>query len=384
MTPFDVCEFVNLRRDLHAHPELGLEEHRTSAIVAERLAALGWRVTTGIGKTGVVGTLTAGSSRRAIGIRADMDALPIHETTGLAYASRNVGRMHACGHDGHTATLLAAAARLAASRAFDGTVHLIFQPAEENVGGGQMMVEDGLFDRFPCDAIFAMHNYPGVPLGHFGFRAGPIMAAVDEATIIVQGQGGHGADPHEAIDPIVAGASIVMALQTIISRNRDPIDPGVITVGAFQSGQASNVIPDTARLVLSIRSFDPDLRDQLEARIKALVAAQAASFGASATVDYLRSYPATINHADETAFARSVAVAHAGDDKVYDLRKPSMGSEDFSYMLEKCPGSYFTLGAGDAPGWKSLHHPSYDFNDDLIAIGSGYWQALAERFLAPA
>lgn len=384
MPPFDVAEYVALRRDLHAHPELGLEEHRTSAIVAERLAALGFAVTTGIGKTGVVGTLSRGTSRRAIGLRADMDALPIHEATGLAYQSRHPGRMHACGHDGHTATLLAAAARLAQSDALDGTVHLIFQPAEENVGGGQMMVEDGLFRRFPCDGVFAMHNHPGAPFGQFGFRVGPIMAAVDEATIIVQGRGGHGADPHEAVDPIVAGAAIVMALQTIISRNRNPIDPGVITVGAFQAGQASNVIPDQAKLVLSIRSFDPALRDELEARIKALAAAQAQSFGATARVDYVRSYPATINHAAETALARAVAVEFAGAENVRDLAKPSMGSEDFSYLLEKCPGSYFVLGAGNPPDWKPLHHPAYDFNDDLIAIGSAYWQRLAEHFLKAA
>jgi hippurate hydrolase len=377
-------ELVAIRRDLHAHPELGLEEVRTSDIVARELASYGYTVTRGLAKTGLVATLTNGTSRRSVGIRADMDALPIHEETGLDYASTIPGKMHACGHDGHTTMLLGAAKAIAERRNFDGTVHLIFQPAEENVGGAKIMVEEGLFDRFPCDAVFALHNEPGLPFGQFALREGPIMAAVDEARITVNGVGGHGAEPQETSDPIVAGASIVMALQTIVSRNIHPLDPTVVTVGAFHSGSASNVIPSRAEIVVGIRSFDPDVRDELERRIRLVAERQAESYGMTASVAYERSYDATINHKAETDFVRDLATRFAGADKVVDLARPFMGSEDFAYMIRERPGTYFFLGAKSSENDRSLHHPGYNFNDDLLPIGAAFWTELAESYLKTA
>jgi hippurate hydrolase len=377
-------ELVAIRRDLHAHPELGLEEVRTSEIVARELASYGYTVTRGLAKTGLVATLTNGTSRRSVGIRADMDALPIHEETGLDYASTIPGKMHACGHDGHTTMLLGAAKAIAERRNFDGTVHLIFQPAEENVGGAKIMVEEGLFDRFPCDAVFALHNEPGLPFGQFALREGPIMAAVDEARITVNGVGGHGAEPQETSDPIVAGASIVMAMQTIVSRNIHPLDPTVVTVGAFHSGSASNVIPSRAEIVVGIRSFDPDVRDELERRIRLVAERQAESYGMTATVAYERSYDATINHKAETDFVRDLATRFAGADKVVDLARPFMGSEDFAYMIKERPGTYFFLGAKSSENDRSLHHPGYNFNDDLLPIGAAFWTELAENYLRAA
>ena len=346
----DMPELVALRRDLHRHPELGLAEIRTSDLVARELARLGYAVDRGLARTGIVATLSSGTGCRSIGLRADMDALPITEETGLPYASATPGLMHACGHDGHTAMLLGAARSLAERRNFDGTVHLIFQPAEENVGGARIMVEEGLFEHFPCDAVFALHNDPGRPLGEFALRLGPIMAAVDEARIIVQGRGGHGAEPERTLDPIVAGASIVMALQTVVSRNVPAMDQAVITVGAFNGGAASNVIPDRATLVVGIRSFDPDIRDRLERRIGEVAHGQAASYGLKAQVDYARSYDATVNHAAETALIRDLAIRYAGPDKVVDMARPLMGSEDFAYMLKARPGCYFFLGGGARTG----------------------------------
>jgi hippurate hydrolase len=375
-------ELVAIRRDLHAHPELGLDETRTSAFIAGHLEALGYTVTTGLAKTGIVGTLRNGSSPRSIGIRADIDALPIHEETGLDYASTTPGLMHACGHDGHTAMLLGAARALAERRNFDGTVHLIFQPAEENFGGAKIMIDEGLFERFPCDAVFALHNEPNLPFGQFAVREGPIGAAVDEARITVHGRGGHGAEPQETADPIVCGASIVMALQTIVSRNIHPMDPTVVTVGAFHAGSASNIIPERAEIVVGIRSFDPSVRDELERRIRMIAEAQAASFGMRATVDYLRSYDATINHKAETDFVRDLAIRFAGADKVVDLARPYMGSEDFAYMLKERPGTYFFLGSRATGAEKPLHHPGYNFNDDLLPIGAAFWTELAEAYLA--
>ncbi len=307
-----VPELVAIRHDLHAHPELGLEEKRTSAFIARHLESLGYEVTTGLAQTGVVGTLRNGTGTRSIGIRADIDALPILEETGLDYASRTSGLMHACGHDGHTTMLLGAARALAERRNFDGTIHLIFQPAEENFGGAKIMMDEGLFEKFPCDAVFALHNEPGLPFGQFALREGPIMAAVDEARITVHGRGGHGAEPQETADPIVCGASIVMALQSIVSRNIHPMDPSVVTVGAFHAGSASNIIPERAEIVVGIRSFDPTVRDELERRIRMIAEAQATSFGMRATVDYQRSYDATINHKAETDFVRDLAVRFAG------------------------------------------------------------------------
>jgi hippurate hydrolase len=374
-------ELVAIRHDLHAHPELGLEEMRTSDVVAGHLEAMGYEVTRGLAKTGLVATLRNGTGRRSIGIRADMDALPILEETGLDYASKTPGLMHACGHDGHTTMLLGAARAIAERRNFDGTVHLIFQPAEENFGGARIMMEEGLFERFPCDAVFALHNEPNLPFGQFALRDGPIMAAVDEARITINGRGGHGAEPQETADPIVCGASIVMALQSIVSRNIHPMDPSVITVGSFHGGSASNIIPERAEIVVGIRSFDPKVRDELERRITMIARSQAESFGMTATVRYERSYDATINHTAETDFVRDLAVRFAGPDKVVDLARPFMGSEDFAYMLKACPGTYFFLGTSTTGDEKPLHHPGYNFNDDLLPIGAAFWTELVEAYL---
>ncbi len=376
-------DLVEIRHHLHQYPEIGLSEFKTSDYIAEKLVAMGYEVTRGLAKTGLVATLRNGTSNRSIGIRADIDALPIMEETGLEHASKIPGMMHACGHDGHTTMLLGAARLLSERRQFDGTVHLIFQPAEENYGGAKIMVEEGLFDRFPCDAVFALHNDPALPFGHFAFRDGPIMAAVDECRITVHGKGGHGAEPQDTADPIVAGAAIVMALQTIVSRNIHPMDPSVVTVGAFHAGSASNIIPERADIVVGIRSFDPKVRDELERRITQIARAQAESFGMTASVLYERSYDATINHTAETDFARQVARDFAGADKVGDMPRPTMGSEDFAYMLKERPGTYFFLGGQRSPEDPQLHHPKYDFNDDLLPIGAAFWVELAERYLAP-
>ena len=378
-----IPELIDIRHELHAHPELGLSEFRTSEFLVGKLEALGYTVTKGFAKTGLVATLKNGASKRTIGIRADIDALPIHEETGLPYASKTPGLMHACGHDGHTTMLLGAARAIAERRNFDGTVHLIFQPAEENFGGAKLMMDDGLFDQFPCDAVFALHNEPGLPFGQFALREGPIMAAVDEARITVHGRGGHGAEPQETADPIVCGASIVMALQSIVSRNIHPMDPTVVTVGSFHSGSASNIIPERAEIVVGIRSFDPKVRDELERRIRLIAENQAESFGMTATVNYLRSYNATINHKAETDFVRDLAVRFAGAENVVDLERPFMGSEDFAYMLDGRPGTYFFLGSSVTGEEKPLHHPGYNFNDDLLPIGAAFWTELAEAYLKP-
>ncbi|MDS9469332.1 M20 aminoacylase family protein [Paracoccus sp. MBLB3053] len=379
-----IDEFVTLRRDLHSHPELGLEEHRTSDIVARELACYGYKVARGLSKTGVVGTLVCGSGNRAIALRADMDALPITEETGLPYASRSAGLMHACGHDGHTATLLAAARTLAERRNFDGTLHVIFQPAEENWGGAKIMVEEGIFQQFPCDAVFGMHNEPALPFGQFTFRDGPIMAAVDECYIQVIGEGGHGSTPEFTRDPVVAGASIVMALQSIVSRNIAAMDPAVVTVAAFHSGTVSNIIPSSAEIVVGIRSFDRVVRDEIERRINLIAKAQAESYGLSAKLRYVRSYDPTINHPAETAFARDLAREMFGAERAVDFDRPMMGSEDFAYFLNERPGSYFFLGTAKGPADPGLHHPKFDFNDDALAVGAAFWVALAERYLQRA
>lgn len=374
-------DFVALRRQLHSRPELGYEEHETSDLVARLLGDWGYTVHRGLGGTGVVGTLTAGTGTRRIGIRADMDALPILEETGLAYASAVPGKMHACGHDGHTVMLLAAARHLARSRSFDGTIHLIFQPAEEGLAGARRMMDEGLFRLFPCDAVFAVHNWPNRPVGDFLFRPGVLMSAADNVTITIEGKGGHGAHPEMAVDPIVAGASTVMALQTIVSRNIDPQEPAVITVGAFQSGQASNVIPGAATLRLSVRSFAESVHDQLQDRITAVARLQAESYGCTATVDYRRIYPALVNTPEETAFAHALAVELVGADRARIVARPTPGSEDFAFMLQEKPGCYFLLGAGDGP---MLHHARFDFNDAILTRGASFWVHLAERYLAKA
>ncbi len=377
-----VGEFVSLRRDIHRHPELAFEEHRTAALVAEKLEGWGYAVERGLGGTGVVGTLVRGRGTRRLGLRADMDALPIAEASGAAWSSERPGLMHACGHDGHTAMLLGAARHLAEEGRFDGTLNLIFQPAEEGGGGALRMMADGLFERHPCDAVFAMHNMPGIPQGDLVLREGAAMASSDYATITLTGIGGHGAMPQHAADPVVAAASLVMALQTVVSRNVDPLQAAVVTVGAIHAGRANNVIPHTATLELSVRALDRGVRALLEQRIRALAQAQAESFGVQAAVEWRQGYAVLVNTPAETAFAREVALELLGPERVTLQGPPLTGSEDFAFMLERVPGSYLFIGNGDAPGSCMVHHPGYDFNDDNIAVGSAYWVRLAEKFLA--
>ena len=377
-----VGEFIQLRRDIHRHPELAFEEHRTAELVASKLESWGYQVHRGLGGTGVVGTLKRGTSTRSLGLRADMDALPIQEASGAEWSSTKPGLMHACGHDGHTAMLLAAAHELALNSAFDGVLHLIFQPAEEGGGGALRMMQDGLFDLFPCDAIFAMHNMPGVPVGKFVFRSGSAMASSDYVTIRVNGTGGHGGMPHRAADSLVAAASIVMALQTVVSRNVDPLHTAVVTVGSIQAGKANNVIPALATLELSVRALDPGVRKLLEQRIKAIATSQAESFGCKAEVDWKEGYCVLVNSENETNFARQVALDLVGAERVVLNGPPLTGSEDFAFMLEKIPGSYLLIGNGDgdSSGACMVHNPGYDFNDDNIATGSEYWIHLTKEF----
>lgn len=371
-------EFVALRRDLHQYPELAFQERRTSKLIASKLSSWGYAVTTGIAGTGLVATLSNGTGARRLGIRADMDALPIEEATELAYSSNNPGVMHACGHDGHTAILLAAARYLAQTRAFNGTLHLIFQPAEEIGAGARKMLSEGLFDRFPVDAVFGLHNWPGVPTGQFGFVEGPAMASVDQANIRIVGKGGHGAEPQNAVDPVVASASLITALQSVVSRNVDPQDMAVVTVGSIHAGSASNVIPESVELKLTMRAFTEQVREQLRARIPALARAQAESFGATAEVDYRLGFPALINDPGSTAFARQVALDTFGPAKVEDGFRPRTASEDFAFMLQAQAGSYLFVGNGEtAP----LHSARYDFNDAIIAPAARYWVRLTETFL---
>ena len=378
-------EFTAVRRDIHRHPELGYQEFRTSDLVAERLASWGYQVTRGLGGTGLVGQLVRGQGSKRLGLRADMDALPIQEATGLPHASCHAGLMHACGHDGHTATLLAAARHLAEHGEFDGTLNLIFQPAEEGLGGAKKMMDDGLFEQFPCDAIFAMHNMPGHPPGKLLLRDGATMASSENITITLEGQGGHGALPHVAIDPVVAGASVVMALQTIVSRNVAPLQMSVITVGSLQAGKANNVIPQSATLKLSVRSLDRGVRQLLNQRIREVVEGQAQSFGVKARIDFQGGYPVLVNTQAETDFARQVALELVGADNVELQTEPLTGSEDFAFMLEQVPGSYLLIGNGDEAsgghGACMVHNPNYDFDDGNIAIGAAYWVKLTERFL---
>ncbi len=378
-----IGEFVRLRRDIHAHPELGFEEHRTAALVAGKLADWGYEVFTGIGGTGVVGRLVRGSGRKRLGLRADMDALPIVENTGRAWSSRNAGVMHACGHDGHTATLLAAARLIAEDVDFDGTLNLIFQPAEEGGGGALRMMDDGLFERFPCDAVFAMHNMPGLETGTFHFRAGPAMASSDYATITLRGVGGHGALPHTTADTVVAAAAVVTALQTVVSRNVDPLQSAVVTVGAMHAGKANNVIPDTATLEMSVRALDPQVRKLLKARIFELVEMQAASFRVKAEIDWRDGYAVLVNTPQETRFATRVAMEMFGAGRVNPEAKPLTGSEDFAFMLQKVPGSYFLVGNGGpgSPGACMVHNPGYDFNDEIIEPAARFWARLVSEYL---
>ena len=378
-----VGEFIQLRRDIHAHPELAFEEHRTAGLVAHKLREWGYEVTTGLGRTGVVGSLRRGQGRRTLGIRADMDALPILETGTQAWKSQTPGLMHGCGHDGHTATLLAAARLVAEDLDFDGVLHLIFQPAEEGAGGAVQMMADGLFERFPCDAVFALHNMPGIAAGHFVFRPGPAMASSDNVSITLNGRGGHGALPHEACDTVVAAASIVMALQTIVSRNVDPQQAAVVTVGALHAGQANNVIPEAARLELSVRALDNGVRSLLKARIHELVQLQAASYGVSATIDWRDGYAVLVNSPRETALATEVALRLFGPQRVQAHGPAFTASEDFAFMLQRVPGCYVFVGNGGpgTPGACNVHNPGYDFNDDIIAPGAAFWCALVQAWL---
>jgi len=380
-----VEQFIAIRRDIHRHPELAFSERRTAALVAAQLGAWGYQVTTGLGGTGVVGQLQRGTSGRSIGLRADMDALPIAEATGTAWASCTHGVMHACGHDGHTAMLLAAAQHLATQGDFDGTLNLIFQPAEEGGGGALKMMEDGLFERFPCDVIFAMHNMPGTPQGQLVFRSGPTMASSDYATVTLHGHGGHGAMPHKATDVVVAAASLIMALQTVVSRHVDPMQPAVVTVGAVHAGEANNVIPAEARLEISVRALDPQVRRSMEQRIRELVQFQAQSHGVRAELNWRPGYAVLVNDAQQTARALAVAQKHFPAQQINPQGPMLTGSEDFAFMLERVPGSYLFIGNGadGEPGACMVHNPAYDFNDLNIAPGAAYWIALVQDLLSP-
>ncbi len=376
------------RRDFHEHPELGFEEVRTSRIVAEKLQSFGVdEVVTGIAKTGVVGIIHGknGGNGRAIGLRADMDALPILEETGLPYASKTPGKMHACGHDGHTTMLLGAARYLAETRNFDGTVYLLFQPAEEGLGGGRAMVEEGLFTRYEMERVYGMHNWPGIPEGVFAWRDGPVMAAAAQIDICITGRGAHGAQPHNGNDPIVIASQIVTALQTIVARRVDPVQSAVLTIGQIVAGDTYNVIPQQVRMKGTARWFHPKVGDQLEQGVLRLVRGIAESFGASVEVAFRRTYPATVNDPDATTLARRAAEAVAGANGVRHMDQPTMGSEDFSFMLNEKAGSYIMLGGGRGrENEPMVHHPAYDFNDSLLPIGASYWATLVEQQLAKA
>ena len=376
-----IGEFVALRREFHRRPELAFKEHETSAKIAELLKGWGYDVATGLAGTGLVASLTRGSGGKSLGIRADMDALPVPEATGLDYASLNEGRSHACGHDGHMAILLAAAKYLAEDGEFSGTLRLIFQPAEEIGAGAKTMIDEGLFARFPVDAVFGLHNWPGVPAGKFGFVAGPAMASVDVAEVTIRGRGGHGAAPHETVDPVLTAAHVVTALQSIASRNVNPLDMAVVTVGAIHGGEAPNVIPETVDLRLSLRAFTPEVRAFLSERVPTLTKAAAAVFGAEAEVRFRPGFPSLINHAAETDFARGVALEALGPEAVLEDFAPRTASEDFAHMLTARPGAYVFVGLGEgAP----LHSPFYRFNDAILAPAAMFWVALAERFLQEA
>ena len=377
-------DLTAIRHDLHAHPEMLFQEERTAKIVADECRRLGFEVATGIAKTGVVASISNGTSGRVIGIRADMDALPIQEQTNLSYASKYPGKMHACGHDGHTTMLLGLARYLAEHRNFDGTVRLIFQPSEEDEGGAFRMIEDGLFTRFPCDRVFALHNLPGEAEGQIVVRPGPITASCDVFTIVVQGVGGHGALPHKSVDPVVAASSIVLALQTVVSRNLDPHDPAVVTVGAINGGSMATVIPEEVRLLVGVRTVTKPVRDLVLSRIKDLAMAHAKSYGCTADVQIgldSWSYPAGFNTADEAALVRAVALDMGQDPERVDMRGPFMFSEDFSAMQEVVPSCYFGLGAGPGP---MLHDPGYNFNDALLVKGPAFWARLVEKALPQA
>jgi hippurate hydrolase len=379
------AELKLVRHDLHAHPELAFTETRTSDLVAEKLAAWGVEVHRGLARTGVVGAIQGkqNKSGKAVGLRADMDCLPINETGAVPYRSRHEGRMHACGHDGHTTMLLGAARYLAETRDFDGTAYVIFQPAEESGGGGHVMVREGLFEKFPANEVYALHNWPGLAPGKIAVGTGPMMAATDEVQITVRGVGGHGAMPHLVVDPVVAAAQIITALQTIASRNVEPTDAVVVSICSMQTSQvgAFNVVPETVRLVGTVRSFRPQTRELAERRLREIATKMAEALGASAEIEYVRGYPATVNSAREAAFAAAVGERIFGKGNVITDPTPTMGGEDFSYMLQARPGAYVFLGQGGGPGGCFLHHPNFDFNDEVIPLGAGYLAALVEQAL---
>jgi amidohydrolase len=373
-------ELTAWRRDIHQHPETAYEEHRTSDMVAGRLESFGIAVHRGLAGTGVVGTLRFGASPRAIGLRADMDALPMQELNQFEHRSVNAGKMHACGHDGHVTMLLGAARLLAAEGGFDGTVHFIFQPAEEGGAGGRRMVQEGLFERFPVDGVYGLHNMPGIPAGQFATRPGPIMAAADEVEILVRGTGGHAAMPHRAADPILAAAHVVTALQSIVARHTDPLESAVVSMTMFHGGEAHNVIPDRAKLTGSVRTFKPEVQDRVIAAIGRIARHTAEALGSVAEVDYRRGYPPTINAARETEFACSIAAKVAA--KVDPNTPPIMGAEDFSFMLQAKPGCFMFIGNGDGPvGGCMVHNPNYDFNDAILPAGVRYWVELVRTAL---
>jgi amidohydrolase len=383
------AELQQIRRDIHAHPELCFEEHRTAAVVAQKLQEWGIPVIRGLGGTGIVGKITNGDGQRAIGLRADMDALPMAETNTFAHRSKHEGKMHACGHDGHTAMLLGAAYYLAQHKHFDGTVYLIFQPAEEGGGGAKRMIDEGLFEQCPMDAVFGMHNWPGAAVGTFGVTAGPMMASSNEFEVIVKGKGAHAAQPHKSIDPIMVAVQIAQSWQTIVSRNVSPLEAVVLSITQIHSGSATNVIPDEATLIGTVRGFSTANIDLAERRMQAIAEHTAAAFDASVEFAFKRNYPPLINHAKETAFAADVMRAIVGEDQVDAQVEPTMGAEDFSFMLQEKPGCYVFIGNGEGEhrdighglGPCNLHNPSYDFNDDLLPIGATYWVRLVESYL---
>jgi hippurate hydrolase len=377
------AELREIRHDLHAHPELAFQESRTSSKVVEYLKKWGIETHTGLAKTGVVGVIRNGKSSRGVGLRADMDCLPMHETGTVSYKSKHEGRMHACGHDGHTTMLLGAARYLAETRNFDGTAYVIFQPAEEGGGGGEVMVKEGLFERFPASEVYALHNWPAMDPGKMAVRAGPMMAATDEVIITIRGKGGHAAVPQLAVDPVVASAQVISALQTIASRNVNPLDSVVVSICSMQTSQvgAFNVIPDFVKLIGTVRSFRPETRDLAEKRVKEICEKTADALGSAAEVSYTRGYPATINSEREAAFAARVGERIFGKGNVITDAEPTMGGEDFSFMLQARPGAYVWLGQGGGPGDCFLHNPNFDFNDEVIPLGAGYLAALVEEAL---
>ncbi|MFT7242895.1 MAG: amidohydrolase [Candidatus Azotimanducaceae bacterium] len=377
------AELTKLRRDIHQHPELAFEEHRTARVVAETLTALGIEVETGIAGTGVVGSIQKGRGNRAIGLRADLDALPIHETNDFEHASKHPGKMHACGHDGHTAMLLGAAKYLKEEAEFEGTVHLIFQPAEENEGGGKAMIEAGLFDRFPVESVFGMHNIPGMAVGTFAIKPGPMMAAFDIFKVKVIGKGGHAAMPQFTVDPIIVGAKIIDAYQTIVSRYIDPQQPAVLSITQFHGGDAFNVIPNEIEISGCTRCFSPKVQALLERQMKQMAEDICRAFGATMEFTFEKRYPPTVNSAAEAEIAGQVAASIVGADRVNLNPTPAMGSEDFAFMLQEKPGSYIWIGNGDGEGARSVHNAGYDFNDEILPIGASYWVKLAETLLPP-